>query len=176
MKRWLFLLLLIPALCFAGPFSNYYRRGTISFWFRVTTWGADFNLFYAWLNNSNAIRIRLLTSDEIQFTILDGGSDPELESTTFNGSTGQWYFLRAQYDEINNTMSLKVWDTTPTLQVDLSGSDAIANIDLASSSLFIGDTSGNSADVHIDHVLIFNADDVNAEDYKDCTTYSSCSW
>jgi hypothetical protein len=25
MKRWLFLLLLIPALCFAGPFSNYFR-------------------------------------------------------------------------------------------------------------------------------------------------------
>jgi hypothetical protein len=25
MKRWLFLLLLTPALCFAGPFSNYYR-------------------------------------------------------------------------------------------------------------------------------------------------------
>jgi hypothetical protein len=96
MKRWMFLLLLIPALCFAGPFSNYYRS-------MVTSAEETIMDSYSESNES------------VEYTLYSGGQIARGQTFTGNGDdvTKAVFNIRKNGSPTGSAYA-KIWASTGT--------------------------------------------------------------
>jgi hypothetical protein len=148
------------------------EQGTVAFWFRVTTWADGANLWYAYDDGSNLIRIRLNGTDEIQAGINHTSGNSSI-TTSEDLSTATWYWVEYTWDTSANTHSLKVWDTTDIKEnptVDTTENETLYAITVVSE--YYGTSGAPNADVHMDLCLIFNAYGVETYDYRDYTSYT----